>query len=206
MFENGHTGMILSLNHQSAEILVLSNVTIKIGMKVTRTNTKQEMPVGMEFLGLTIDPFGNPLDKLSLVKKPQESRPIQIIPPGIDKRKRIEKQLETGISMVDLLVPLGKGQRELIIGDRKTGKTSFLLQTILNQARSGTICIYAAIGKKKMDIKKSEQFFIKKGIQKNIIIIASGPEDPAGIIYLTPYCAMTLAEYFRDNGCEVSVR
>lgn len=107
--------------------------------------------------------------------------------------------------MVDLLVPLGKGQRQLVIGDRKTGKTSFLRQTILKQAKLGTICIYAAIGKKKTDIKKVESYFKNAGIADQTVIVAAGSEDPSGTIYLAPYAAMTLAEYFRDEGHDVLV-
>lgn len=205
LFENGSTGLVLSMNNNFAEILTFTNAPIKNGMRVTRTRNKQEMPVGHEYLGLTVDPFGLPMDKLQGFRKPNMSRPIHVTPSGISNRKRIEKPFETGVTLVDFLIPIGKGQRELVIGDRKTGKTAFLHQTILSQAKMGTVCIYAAIGKKKMDIKKSEEFFKKMGISQNTVIIGSGSDDPAGVIYLTPYCAMTLGEYFLDEGHDVLV-
>ena len=205
MFETGESGVILSMNRDQAEILLFSKYSVKAGTRVTRTGSKQEMPVGFELLGKTVDPFGRPLDVGTAIEKPKVSRPIDISPSGINNRKRIQTPFETGVTLVDMLVPLGKGQRELVIGDRKTGKTSFLNQTILKQASLGTICIYAGIGKKKTDIKKIEHFFRSAGIQDNTVLVATSSEDPAGITYLTPYSAMTLAEYFRDEGHDVLV-
>lgn len=205
MFETGELGVILSMSRDQAEILLLSKYSVKGGTRVTRTGNKQEMPVGFELLGKTVNPFGHPLDVSKTIEKPKISRPIDISPTGINTRKRIEKSFETGVTLVDMLIPLGKGQRELVIGDRKTGKTSFLYQTILKQASMGTICIYAGIGKKKTDIKKIETFFHDSGIEDNTVIIATSSEEPAGVTYLTPYAAMTLAEYFRDEGHDVLV-
>ncbi|MBA3724698.1 MAG: F0F1 ATP synthase subunit alpha [Candidatus Levybacteria bacterium] len=203
MFETGEFGVILSLSRAQVEILLFSKYSIKAGTRVTRTGRKQEMPVGFELLGQTIDAFARPLEAGKIIEQPKVSRPIDIDPSGINTRKRITSPLETGVTMVDLLVPLGKGQRQLVIGNRKTGKTSFLYQTILKQARLGTICIYAGIGRKKTDIKKIENYFKASGIIDNTIIIASSSEDPSGITYLTPFAAMTLAEYFRDEGHDV---
>ncbi len=205
IFENGELGLILSMSRDQVEILLFSQASIKEGLRVTRTGVKQEIPVGFELLGKSIDPFGQPLNASQTITPPKLSRPIDISPTGINTRKRIEQPFETGVTLVDMLIPLGKGQRELVIGDRKTGKTSFLYQTILKQASIGTICIYAGIGKKKTDIKKIEAFFQAAGIQNNTVIIASSSEDPAGVIYLTPYAAMTLAEYFRDEGHDVLI-
>lgn len=149
IFESGEIGVILSMSRNQVEILLLSRSAIKAGIRVTRTGTKQEMPLGFELLGRAINPFGQPLNASHTIEKPKISRPIDISPSGINTRKRIEQTFETGVTLVDMLIPLGKGQRELVIGDRKTGKTSFLYQTILKQATLGTICIYAGIGKKK---------------------------------------------------------
>jgi F-type H+/Na+-transporting ATPase subunit alpha len=205
IFESGEMGVILSLSQDQVEILLLSKSTIKAGIRVTRTGTKQEMPMGFELLGKAINPFGQPLNASIVIEQPKISRPIDISPTGINTRARIQQSFETGVTVVDMLIPLGKGQRQLVIGDRKTGKTSFLYQTMLKQASLGTICIYAGIGKKKTDIKKIESFFHSTGIENNTVIIATSSEDPAGIIYLTPYAAMTLAEYFRDEGHDVLV-
>lgn len=203
MFETGEKGVILSLNRDQAEILLFSKFSVKAGTRVTRTNVKQQIPVGFELLGHTIDPFAHPLDVSKNIETPKVARPIDIDPSGIDTRARITETFETGVTLVDMMIPLGKGQRELVIGDRKTGKTSFLYQTIMKQASLGTICVYGAIGKKQTDIKKVENFFKEAGIQDNTVIIASSSEDPAGVIYQTPFAAMTLAEYFRDEGHDV---
>lgn len=206
LFETGEFGQVLSLQNNDVEALVFSKNALKVGTRATRTAEFLQIPVGKEFLGQTIDPFGNLLDKLQAGgQKSNLFRQIDIPPSGIDTRARINKPLETGISIVDMLIPLGQGQRQLVIGDRKTGKTNFLLETILTQARLGTICIYTAIGKKKQDIKRAEEFFKQKNIMNRVVIIASGSEDPTSIIFLTPYSAMTLAEYFRDEGLNVLV-
>lgn len=205
MFESGELGVVLSLNRDQVEILLFSKEAVKAGTRVTRTGRTQEMPVGFELLGQTVNPFGQPLNTEKEIEQPKFSRAMDIDPTGINTRHRITAPFETGVTMVDMLVPLGKGQRQLVIGDRKTGKTSFLYQTILKQARLGTICIYAAIGKKQTDIKKVENFFKGAGISDKTIIVAAGSEDPSGNIYLTPYAAMTLAEYFRDEGHDVLV-
>lgn len=205
IFETGEFGEVLSLSAQRVEVLVFSKKSIRVGSRVARTNTFLDVPVGEELLGKTIDPLGNSLDPNVPFKKPSASRPIDVVPVGIQKRRRIGRSCETGITLVDLILPLGKGQRQLVIGDRKTGKTSFLLQTILTQARQGSICIYGAVGKKKHDIKKVEEFFATNNILQNTIIVASSSDDPVGVIYMTPYSAMTIAEYFRDQGKDVLV-
>jgi F-type H+-transporting ATPase subunit alpha len=180
--------------------MTFSKKPIRVGEKVARTGKTVEIPVGKELLGQVIDSFGETLDNHKLLKKPKIFRSIDDLPPGIMSRRTIKKQLDTGVSIVDLMVPIGHGQRQLVIGDRKTGKTNFLLQTIVSAARSGCICIYAAIGKKKIDIKRIEEYFIKNKVMERVIIIASTSQDPAGKIFITPYSAMTIAEYFRDQG------
>lgn len=199
VFENGETGKVMSLNPEYVEIMTFSKTPIKVGIKLARTGFGVEVPVGKELLGKLINPFGSPLDKQIKVTRPKESRPVDVPPSGIMMRRTIKKQLDTGVGMVDLMVPVGVGQRQLVIGDKKTGKTNFLLQTTVSAAKSGTICIYAAIGKKKIDIKKIEDYFIKNNVMDKIIIIASTSQDPAGLIFMTPYSAMTIAEYFRDQ-------
>lgn len=203
LFETGEMGQIISLHSDTVEVIVFTKYPVKVGTRVVRTGSELSVPAGKELLGLLIDPFGNPIDKLRPYSKPAELRPVQANPKGIYERKVITRPFETGVTIVDMLVPLGIGQRELIIGDRKTGKSSFLLQTMLQQARVGTICIYAAIGKKKLDIKKIEEFAVNNDIIQSTVIIASGSEDPASVIYITPYAAMAIAEYFRDQGNNV---
>jgi F-type H+-transporting ATPase subunit alpha len=205
LFETGVYGQVLSLERDWVEILVFSKHIPRAGTRVVRTNQYLQVPVSTELLGQVIDSFGNSLHLTSPILNVFETRPIYSPPGGIGKRKRINRPFETGVSFVDLSVPLGKGQRELILGDRKTGKTSFLLQTILNQARQGTLCVYAAIGKKKQDIKRIEEFFKENNISDFTLIVASSSDDPASVIYLTPYSAMTIAEYFRDQKKDVLI-
>lgn len=196
-------GLVLSLAKDLIEVLIFSDTIAKPGKKVVRTDESLQMPVGLEIVGKIIDPLGNSLETLTLTKKPNSLRPIHTTPSGILTRKTINKHFATGVSIVDLVIPLGYGQRALVIGDRKTGKTNFLLQSVLTQARLNNICIYAAIGKRKIDIKALKEFFTKNEILDRVVIVASASEDPTGIIYLTPYSAMTLSEYFRDEGYDV---
>ena len=205
IFEGGEMGQVLSLLRNEVEILSFSKNPIKVGTSLTRTGASLKIPVGDELLGTVVDPFGKPLEEKKSFKQPKMHIGVNTDPKGIIGRKTIKQYLETGTSMVDLMIPLGKGQRELIIGDRKTGKTNFLLHTIYTQAELGTVCIYACIGKKKMDIKKAEEFFIKNNIMDKVIIIASTSTDPAGEIYITPYSALAVGEYFRDNGKDVLI-
>jgi F-type H+/Na+-transporting ATPase subunit alpha len=200
VFENGESGRAMSMNRDEVEILTFSRSSIKVGTKVARTGFPVQFPVGKELIGKLIDPFGNPLDKQIKITRPKSYRPVEILPSGIMTRKKINKQLDTGVGIVDLMIPIGIGQRQLVIGDKKTGKSNFLLKTIVSAARAGNICIYAAIGKKKLDIKKIEDYLIKNNVMNRVIIIASTSQDPAGLIFITPYSAMTLAEYFRDQG------
>jgi F-type H+-transporting ATPase subunit alpha len=201
IFESGDVGQILSINEDSLEVLILSKTQISVGSKVVRTGGLLQVPVGNEFLGRIIDSLGNPIDKGKAIKGTYS--PIDTQPHGIVGRKQIDRPLETGVTAVDLVVPLAKGQRELVIGDRKTGKTQFLLQSFLNQARKGTICIYAVIGQRQIDIKKHYEFILANKIQANSMIIATSASDPSGLIFLTPYTAMTYAEFFRDKGLDV---
>lgn len=203
VFETGQIGLAKYLFEDRSEILVFAKEPIDISTRVVRTNTQLEIPVGEGYLGKLIDPFGEPLDKLSSFKEPQEKRRIYSSIPGISSRQKIEQSFETGVSLVDMLIPLGKGQRELIIGDRKTGKTNFLLQTIQNQAKKGMICIYAAIGKKKHDVKIAEDYFRENKVMDNVIIMAAFVDSPASTIFISPFSAMTTAEYFRDIGRDV---
>lgn len=203
VFEDGSYGQVFSLSKKRVEILSFVKKPLKVGIRVARTGRFVEIPTGNEVLGQIIDPFGGSFDNNTLFKKPEKSRALNTAPPGISKRKTIKRYFETGVSIVDLMVPLGYGQRELVIGDRKTGKTDFLLQTIVYAAKQGIVCIYAAVGKNKIDIKRAHDYFKANGVASNTIILASASEDAPGIIFLTPYSGMSLAEYFKDQGRDV---
>lgn len=205
IFESGNFGQVFSIDESRIEVILLSENFVKVGEKVTRTNLTFNVSVGEWVLGKCISPLGTSVSGINTGKISSQSRPVDILPPGIDARKKVNKFLHTGVTVVDMMIPIGRGQRELIIGDRKTGKTNFLLQTALTQAKQGTICVYAAIGKKKLDIKKIEEFFIKNKIDRTSVIIASSSQDTSGKIFLTPYTAMAVAEYFKDQGKDVLV-
>lgn len=203
LFENGIVGQVMSLNADYVEVVSLSHKHPSIGERVCRTNKPLEVGLGSYLLGKVIDPLGKNMYLELGVSQPEEYRNVDPKPVGIERRVKINQFFETGVTVIDMLVPLGKGQRELIIGDRKTGKTDFILQTILNQAKLGTICVYAAIGKNAIDIKKIEKFLEKNEIKSKCVLICSYSSDPSVIVHLTAYSAMTVAEYFMEQGNDV---
>jgi len=205
LFESGQKGEIFTINRGKIEVRIFSKEPVKIGTKVTRTDQLLSIPVGKEMLGQLVNPLGEPLDPTVPFVTPKETRELDAPFIGISGRQKITTQMVTGISLIDLLLPLGRGQRELIIGDRKTGKTSILMTAIKNQIYEGVVVIYAAIAKKKSEIKKLQAFFIQEKIMDKIIIVATPSYYSPSLIYQTPYAAMTLAEYFRDQGMHTLV-
>ena len=204
LFDSGDRGQVIGLLESGVEVLLFDRNALEIGSQVVRTGERLTIGVGPGLLGKRIDPLGR--HKLSdPILGELEDRAIDTRPGGIFTRAAIVDPLETGVTTVDLIVPLAKGQRQLVIGDRKTGKTLFLLQTILHQARQGVICIYAVIGKTQLEIQQLHKYFQEKGVVDQIVIVATGASDPAGLIFLNPYVAMTIAEYFRDQGKETIV-
>lgn len=203
LFETGEIGEVMAISQENIEVLVFSSDPIKPKTRVARTDSELTIPVGPEILGKTINPLGEPLTARSVFTRPTQERPIHAKPSGIGERSRIKYHLSTGVSIVDMLIPLGKGQKELVIGDRKIGKSNFLLASIKTQVASSSIAIYAAIGRKKADIKRLEEVFEKEGIRDKVIIVASSSSESPSLIYLTPYTAMTIAEYFKDQGVDV---
>lgn len=204
LFETGEVGQVLALGEELCEVLLLSKSQVNVGTRVARTQGQLKVEVSEGLLGRTVDPLGIPIGK-PVNNKNAEVRKIDVDPPPIGARKSIDTPLETGVTMVDLVIPLGKGQRQLVIGDRKTGKTPFLLQASYSAAASGAVAIYAAIAKKRVDIKMIEEYFRARKIEANTIIVASSSADPTGQVFLTPYTAMTIAEYFRNKGREVLI-
>lgn len=200
LFETGQKGEVFAINRGKIEARTFSHEPIRVGVKVTRTNQQISIPVGPELLGQTINPLGDPLDPGKPYPLPKQSRDLDARPIDISGRQQITTNLATGIALVDLMVPLGRGQRELVVGDRKTGKTSLLMTALKQQVSEGVIGIYAAIAKKKSDVKKLQEFFEQEKIMDKVIIIATSSYDSPSLIYQTPYSAMTIAEYFRDLG------
>src|SRR5579864_8556269 len=200
LFESGQKAEVFAINRGKIEARIFSHEPVTVGTNVTKTNQLLSIAVGPELLGHTIDPLGDPLDPAASFIKPKNSRDLDATPVGISGRKKITKHMITGIALIDLLLPLGIGQRELVIGDRKTGKTSLLLTTIKNQIQNGVIAIYAAIAKKKSDIKRLQEFFIQEKLIDHVIIVATSSYDSPSLIYETPYAAMAIAEYFKEQG------
>lgn len=202
-FANGIHGKVMKLSENLAEILVLSRDPIKPKTEVARTGQPLLVSVGDGALGRVISTLGHTLGSHKQKSRITENRVIESMPIGIHGRRKISSFLETGVSIVDSVIPLGMGQRELIIGDRKTGKTHFLQQLLLTQAKKGTVCIYCAIGKRKSEIKSVEEFLAKHSILNQSLIVAADSYSNPGEIFLAPYTAMTYAEYFRDMGHNV---
>lgn len=205
LFENGQKGEVFTINRGKVEARIFSHEPIKIGTKVTRTDQLLSVPVGKELLGHIITPLGEAFDETEKFDKPKELRDLVSKPIGIAGRQKIGTSLATGIALVDLLVPLGRGQRELVIGDRKTGKTSLLLTTIKKQVFEGVVAIYAGIAKKKSDIKRMQKFFVEEKLMDNMVFVATSSYDSPSLIFQTPYAAMSIAEYFRDLGMHTLV-
>ena len=200
LFEFGGMGYVLGLTPVSVEILLLSAEDVLVGTRIARTGSTLRIKTGKEYLGtiLTSDILRN--EVFIFNEDAKNHRPVDGVSTIFTDRKNITQPLETGVTVVDLLVPLGIGQRELIIGDRKTGKSNFLLQTIRTQVAKNCICIYATIAKPQLEIDRIIRFFKENNLMHRSVIVASNADHRAGLIYLTPYVAMTMAEHFRDKG------
>lgn len=205
IFESGEIAQVTGISESGVELMNLSRTQVNVGSRAARTGTFFQIPVGDALLGCIIDPLGHSLDPARPVSPMKEMRPVEAAPLGISTRSRIKRPCDTGVSLIDLMIPLGKGQRELIIGDQKTGKTRVLLRILLTQVRQGAIGIYTAIGKSQLAIKQIEEQLAHMKILDQMVIVASSANDGAGMIFLTPYTAMTIAEYFRDQGRDVVI-
>ena len=205
VFESGGVGQVAALGPFGVEIFSFSNYPIAVGTRVARTDKELEIPVGEEFLGKVINPLGDSFDPTQTMPVSEEVRHVDTLPLGVGSRSRIKRQCETGVTLVDLVFPIGKGQRELIIGDQKTGKSYLLWRMMLSQVKAGTVGIYALVGKGKAVIKRLEQSFREAGVFDGMIFVATSSDDSSGLTYLAPYSAMAMAEYFRDKGRDVLV-
>lgn len=206
ILESGEMGQVFALHDETLDILLFSQNKIQVGTKISRSGELLMVPVGEELLGAMIDPLGLPYPghKDQRTQK-TVTRSLDVTPLGIAKRARITKQLMTGTSIVDMMIPIGMGQKELILGDRKAGKTSFVRAAVINQVQKGAVAIYASVGKTRAEIKYLEEFLQSEKMKQNMILVATSSSDSPGLIYLTPFTAMTLAEYFRDQGRNVIV-
>lgn len=181
-------------------VLLGEDSAVKAGAKVRLTGKTLEVPVGKELLGRVVDPLGRPLDGLGPVKTKQTG-PVEKPAPGVMQRKSVHEPLMTGIMSIDAMFPIGRGQRELIIGDRQTGKTAVAVDTMINQTRqnSGVVNVYVAIGQKLSKVSQLVEKLREEGVMDQTIVVATGPSDPASLLYLAPYAGTAMGEYFRDN-------
>jgi F-type H+-transporting ATPase subunit alpha len=205
IFPNGSEGMALNLDRTRVDLIMLgSEEGIRGGDLVQSTGNRLKVPVGSQLLGRIVDPLGNPLDRDESIEA-SEFRFFSRIAPGVIKRSPVNEPLFTGTKAVDALFPIGRGQRELILGDRQTGKTTIAVDAILSQANSDVRCIYVAIGQKKSSTLSVVETIRKHGVLSNTAIILSSPDDQPALRYLAPYTGMTMAEYFLDQGLDVLI-
>ncbi|WP_022791571.1 F0F1 ATP synthase subunit alpha [Weissella halotolerans] len=204
-FDSGVYGMAQNLESNDVGIIILGRYDdIREGDTVTRTGRVMEVPVGEELIGRVVNALGQPIDGLGPINT-NKTRPVEAKAPGIMQRQSVSEPLQTGIKAVDALVPIGRGQRELIIGDRKTGKTSIAIDTILNQKDQDMIAIYVAIGQKDSTVRAQVETLRKYGALDYTIVISAGPSEPAPMLYLAPYAGAAMGEEFMYNGKHVLI-
>ncbi len=205
VFDNGVKGMVQDIRYNEIGVILFGRDTgIKEGTKVTRTKKKAGVPVGDAFIGRIINALGEPVDGKGEIKE-TDYRPIEQDAPGIVERKSVNTPMETGILAIDSMFPIGRGQRELIIGDRQTGKTSIAIDTIINQKGKDVVCIYVAIGQKASSVAKIVSTLEKHGAMDYSIVLSSTASDPASLQYIAPYSGTALAEYFMYQGKDVLI-
>ena len=199
-FPHGVFGIALNLEEESVGAVLLGEYTeIKEGDTVKRTNRIISVPVGDELIGRVVNALGQPIDgKGPIVSK--KFREIERLAPGVVDRSPVKEPLQTGLKAIDAMVPIGRGQRELIIGDRQTGKTAVAVDTIINQKGKDVICIYNAIGQKQSTIAQVVRTLEEFGAMEYTIVVAAGASDPAPLLYISPYAACAMGEHFRDSG------
>src|SRR5476651_749184 len=199
-FENGTRGMALNLETDNVGIVIFgADREIKEGQTVKRTRAIVDTPVGKGLLGRVVDALGNPIDGKGPIQSDKRMR-VDVKAPGIIPRKSVNEPMATGLKAIDAMIPIGRGQRELIIGDRQTGKTAVLLDTIINNAKNDLICIYCAIGQKRSSIAQVVQTLTEAGAMGHTVILAASASEPAPMLYLAPYAATAIGEFFRDSG------
>ncbi len=204
-FETGVRGFIIDLLEDTVGIVVLGDyLNLKAGGRVKATGISLSIPVSDSLLGRVVNPLSIPLDGLAKIPS-TKLYPVEKIAPGVVTRKSVSEPLQTGIKAIDALIPIGRGQRELIIGDRGTGKTTIAIDTILNQKTEGVICIYCAVGQKNSKIATVVELLKKEGALDYTVVVNAGSADSVALQYLAPYSATAIAEYFMDKGKDVLI-
>src|ERR1700674_3722644 len=192
-------GIALNLEEEEVGVVLLGESSdLQEGDVVKRTNTIMSVPVGEAMIGRVVNPIGEPLDGKGPIESKQRN-PLERIAPGVLDRQPVREPLQTGIKAIDAMIPIGRGQRELIIGDRQTGKTAVILDTIINQKGGDVICIYCGIGQKRSTIAQVVKTLTDAGAMDYTIVVASSAAEPASLQYIAPYAACAMGEYFRDN-------
>ena len=199
-FPGGTYGLALNLERDSVGAVLMGEYThISEGSEVKTTGRILEVPVGEELLGRVVDPLGQPLDGKGEINSTQTS-PIEKVAPGVIERQSVDQPVQTGLKSIDAMIPVGRGQRELIIGDRQTGKTAIAIDTIINQKDTGIKCIYVAIGQKNSSIANVVRKLEEQGAMDHTIVVAAGAAIPPALQYIAPYAGCAMGEYFRDKG------
>lgn len=199
-FENGSYGIALNLEQDSVGAVILGNTQdLDEGQTVHCTGEVLSVPVGPELLGRVVDALGRPIDGLGAIDT-KEIAPIEKVAPGVIWRESVRQPLQTGLKPIDTMVPIGRGQRELIIGDRQTGKTAIAIDTIINQKDTGVKCIYVAIGQKSSSVAMVVRKLEEHGAMKHTIVVAAMSAEAAALQYIAPYTGCSMGEYFRDRG------
>ncbi len=198
-------GIVFNLEPEQVGIILLDqSENIKVGNDVYSTGSVVDVPVGDALLGRVVDAIGRPLDEKGIVRT-SERKPVEQPAPAIMDRSPVEVPLQTGLKVVDALIPIGRGQRELIVGDRQTGKTAIALDAMINQHNKDVICVYCAIGQKSSDVAKFISSLERFGAMEYSLIVIANGEDTPGMQYIAPYAATSMAEYFRDRGSDVLI-
>ena len=204
-FDGGSFGVAQNLEEETVSVAILSDKNdIREGAAVHRTGKVLSVPVGEKFLGRVVNALGEPIDGKGPIES-SETRPIESEAPGIIERKSVSVPLQTGIKAIDSMIPIGRGQRELIIGDRQTGKTEIAIDTIINQKNSNVICIYVAIGKKSTSVAQLASELIRNDAMSYTIIVSASAAETAPLQYIAPYSGCAMAEYFREQGKDVLI-
>jgi F-type H+-transporting ATPase subunit alpha len=202
-FPGGVMGLALNLEEETVGAVILGDAThIKEGDTVKTTGRVVEVPVGQALLGRVVDPLGRPIDDKGPVET-KKTRPIERIAPGVIVRQGVDTPVQTGIKAIDALIPIGRGQRELIIGDRQTGKTALAVDTIINQKGQGLVCIYVAIGQKLSTVAQTVATLEKYGAMEHTIVVVAGAEDPAPLQYIAPYAGVAMGEEVMEVGVKI---